>query len=474
MEVIDAAFNELAANVGFPADQLKFLFSLFASYPLGFLMKYLPNSPSLKHMYSIVFSALFSWLCLGPFAIFHSVFSSFVAYLMMATLPHGTAHKVVFVWVLGYMSASHIYRMYFDWMGWTMDFTTSQMLLTQKLTSMAFNYFDGNKPAGKATKEQQERAIKQLPGLLEFYGFVFFLPSYMAGPSMEITEYQNYISGAMFNDSVCKGKMPSTLMPALAGFGRALLLAPLLILQPMFPVSYLISDRYLHHTGILEKLLRLWLHCTLCRIKYYFAWYLSEGIFNATGIGYRLDGTKVSWDRFRNVDFFGVELAPNVRSVTTYWNMRTAEWLRHYVYTRVVPEGTKTVPLYATVATYSVSAFWHGFYPGYYTFFLLTAVVTEVAKDVRRSIRPLFINDKNPNKVSQFIYDVITTVTTSLFLNYGGSQFLLLDLWDGVTLMTGLHFFAHVIAIGGLVFFRSGVARLVLPRPAAPAAKKSA
>ena len=35
--------------------------------------------------------------------------------------------------------------MYTDYMGWTMDFTGPQMLLTIKLTTFAFDYVDGFK-----------------------------------------------------------------------------------------------------------------------------------------------------------------------------------------------------------------------------------------------------------------------------------------------------------------------------------------
>jgi hypothetical protein len=41
------------------------------------------------------------------------------------------------------MSASHIYRLYVDYMGWSLDFTGPQMILVIKLTSFAFNYYDG-------------------------------------------------------------------------------------------------------------------------------------------------------------------------------------------------------------------------------------------------------------------------------------------------------------------------------------------
>lgn len=38
---------------------------------------------------------------------------------------------------------------------------------------------------------------------------------------------------------------------------------------------------------------------------------------------------KINRDRCRNVDFFKVECAPNIHSVTTWWNIRTGDWLKH-------------------------------------------------------------------------------------------------------------------------------------------------
>lgn len=57
------------------------------------------------------------------------------------------------------------------------------------------------------------------------------------------------------------------------------------------------------------------------------------------------------------------------------------------VYLRLTPEGKKPT-LLTTICTYSVSAFWHGFYPGYYIFFLTASIYTEVAKG---SIKYIYI-----------------------------------------------------------------------------------
>jgi hypothetical protein len=41
--------------------------------------------------------------------------------------------------------------MYTDWSGWTLDFSGPQMILTIKLTTIAIDYYDGNR--SKAEKE---------------------------------------------------------------------------------------------------------------------------------------------------------------------------------------------------------------------------------------------------------------------------------------------------------------------------------
>lgn len=398
MKGLDDSILRLSQVVGFPVDQLKFLICLLLGYPAGFAFRKL-QQPASKHLFSIILSIVLSTFSLGPSAFLHTIFSSTITYLIMKFLPHGMAHKVNLVFVLLYMSLSHIYRMYVDYMGWTMDYTTVQMVLTLKLSSFGFNYYDGNCNSEKLTETQKKRAIKELPGLLEYYGFVFFFCGYLAGPHIEIKEYQDFISLEQFRDEVCKGRIPPTTVPALTALSRGILMLPILILQSKYPTIYLTQPKYLYETPFYEQMFRMWLHPTLSRMKYYFGWYVSEGAFIACGASYNgknKDGT-IKWDRFVNVYISMVEAAVNIRSITMWWNIRTADWLKEYIYLRLAPEGQKPT-LVATVTTYAVSAFWHGFYPGYYLFFLTTALYTEVAKDMRRILRWRFVDEEEEKK----------------------------------------------------------------------------
>jgi hypothetical protein len=77
-------------------------------------------------------------------------------------------------------------------------------------------------------------------------------------------------------------------------------------------------------------------------------------------------------------------------------------WLKFYVQGRLVETGKRATFL-ESMATFIVSAFWHGFYPSYYIMFFFAAILSEVNKDIFKagilfhkyipaSIRPIVAN----------------------------------------------------------------------------------
>jgi lysophospholipid acyltransferase len=86
------------------------------------------------------------WFMYG-FEILHIIGTSVACYLILTMMSPKISHQVVFVFMLGYVFAAHVYRWYNDYMGWKMDFTGTQMMLTIKMTMMAFNVHDGSEKA---------------------------------------------------------------------------------------------------------------------------------------------------------------------------------------------------------------------------------------------------------------------------------------------------------------------------------------
>lgn len=69
------------------------------------------------------------------------------------------------------------------------------------------------------------------------------------------------------------------------------------------------------------------------RWKYYFIWSISEASIIISGLGFSgwTDSSppKPRWDRAKNVDILGVELAKSAVVIPAVWNIQVSTWLRH-------------------------------------------------------------------------------------------------------------------------------------------------
>ena len=81
---------------------------------------------------------------------------------------------------------------------------------------------------------------------------------------------------------------------------------------------------------------------------------------------------------------YNLATSQDVKGFITSWNISVHEWLKNYVYLRMITnrnrdkkdslkveknrnEGENFI---ATLSSFLVSAVWHGFYPGFYSFFI--------------------------------------------------------------------------------------------------------
>jgi hypothetical protein len=78
-----------------------------------------------------------------------------VTFAMMHLMPRHKQKKWVFVFVMAYLSGSHIYRMWDNFGGWDMDITTYTMILTCKLSAIAYCYADGAEKEEDLLPEQK-------------------------------------------------------------------------------------------------------------------------------------------------------------------------------------------------------------------------------------------------------------------------------------------------------------------------------
>lgn len=297
-----------------------------------------------------------------------------------------------FVFLMGYMSVSHIYRQIKSDPS-VVDVTGAQMVMVMKLTAFCWNVYDGTLPEESLSDHQKDRALRTLPSLLDYAGFVLFFPSLFAGPAFDFVDYRRWIETSMFDlppgtdpskapPTRKKRKIPRSGTPAAwkAVAGLAWIFA-FLQFSGWYNQGTVLSPTY-NEYGFVRRVWLLHMLGFTTRMKYYGVWSLTEGACILAGIGYKgVDPRtgKADWNRLQNVRPLDIELAQNSHAYLGNWNINTNKWLRNYVYLRVTPKGKKP-GFRATLATFVTSAFWHGFYPGYYMAFILASFIQNIAK----------------------------------------------------------------------------------------------
>jgi lysophospholipid acyltransferase len=299
---------------------------------------------------------------------------------------------VGFVFLMGHLSVNHFSRLYADEPG-AVDITGAQMVLLMKLNAFCWNVADGQLPADQLSPFQRDRMLPELPPLLDFAAYVLFFPSMFAGPSFDFVEYRRWIDTSMFDVPSHvepskrppvrrKRQIPRSGTPAAWKAASGLFwLACFIYLSGNYGPTQLLTPNFTE-LGFWRRMAFLYMVPLTARCKYYGVWSLTEGACILTGLGYNgVDPAtgRVSWDRLRNIDPWGVETAQNVKSYLGGWNMNTNNWLRNYVYLRVTPRGKKP-GFRASLITFGTSALWHGFHPGYYITFIVASFIQSVAK----------------------------------------------------------------------------------------------
>lgn len=73
------------------------------------------------------------------------------------------------------------------------------MVLTQKVTSLAFSLHDGLvRKSEELTPFQKQQLIRKVPNPLEYYSYVLHFHAVMVGPTILFADYVEFIEGKQF------------------------------------------------------------------------------------------------------------------------------------------------------------------------------------------------------------------------------------------------------------------------------------
>ncbi len=71
------------------------------------------------------------------------------------------------------------------------------MIITQKVTTLAFSIHDGvSRDESELTKSQEYHAVRKLPSALEYFAYTLHFQGLMAGPLVFYRDYIEFIEGS--------------------------------------------------------------------------------------------------------------------------------------------------------------------------------------------------------------------------------------------------------------------------------------
>ncbi|XP_036302044.1 lysophospholipid acyltransferase 1 isoform X6 [Pipistrellus kuhlii] len=418
--------HPLSRRLGIPLDQVNFvacqLVALFAAFWFRIYLSPSKTSPVARHTFATIFGIYFVIFCFGWYS----------AHLFVLVLMcYG---------ILVTASVSNIHR--------------PLMIVTQKITTLAFQVHDGlGRRAEDLSAEQHRLAVKVKPSFLEYLSYLLNFMSVIAGPCNNFKDYIAFIEGRHIHmkllevnwkekgfHSLPEPSPMGAVIHKLCVTGVSLLL--FLTLTKTFPVACLADDWFVHKANFLTRLGYLYVVMQASKPKYYVAWTLADAVNNAAGFGFSgVDQNgNFCWDLLSNLNIWKIETATSFKMYLGNWNIQTATWLKRVCYERV--------PWYPTVFTFILSALWHGVYPGYYFTFLTGILVTVAARTVRNNCRHYFLS----SKALKVAYDVATWAATQLAVSYTVAPFVMLAVEPTINLYKSMYFYLHIVSLLIILF----------------------
>lgn len=298
---------------------------------MGWFMHYCLHSTTLRHLYATILGVLIQLYMYGD-GIKHSFILSIVVYIMMQALPRKNQANYVMFFVLAYLSGQHIYRMLDNFGGFDLDITTFTMLLICKLSALAFCYKDGAEKEEDLTEEQKKWQVKEVPGLLEYFSYVFFCQTAALGVFFEFSDYKRFIERTHEYKEV-----PSPISMSICWLVQGFTWIGIFIVgSNYFYLPDCWSDAYATWP-LWYRLVFFHVAMSLKRFFYYGPFSITTGAIIACGLGYngKTPEKKDKWDKIVQIFVFDIEKGKSPNECLRFWNHQVHLWLKYYIGGRI-------------------------------------------------------------------------------------------------------------------------------------------
>ncbi|KAK6094457.1 Lysophospholipid acyltransferase [Batrachochytrium dendrobatidis] len=441
----------IANQLGLPTEFLAICSCLVSSFPLALLYNHIPKSnPILRHWFCFLSTSSIIILLFGVTSYLNVLVPTLITYGLTSIAGGDRLVPIlVSVGVIVQLFILHVQIQLLHANDLTyVNISTPMMVMAIKLSLFAWSVYDGTRSTKDLDSDMVPFAIKEMPDLIEYLGFIFYFATFWVGPAFDYQYYYEYTRsiGPYTRKS-------ASLNAGLRVLGLGILMMIMFVtVDTRWGASALFNGPFFTNYTVLERIGVVQLTGFSVRAKFAAAWKLSEAAAILTGLGSNGIDPKTNQelhDRLDNVDILQVELGQSPKQVVDGWNKKTAGWLKRCVYLRIIPFAPTAV---ATGVTNLVSAFWHGVYPGFYLAFGSGTFIVLAGRTLRRHLRPLFVAEKAKFKWLKPVYDFFGFVFTMSVLNYLFTSFFARWAIKSLQIWYAMYFFGHIgmiAVIGG-------------------------
>jgi lysophospholipid acyltransferase len=113
-----------------------------------------------------------------------------------------------------------------------------------------------------------------------------------------------------------------------------------------FNIKYLVSEEF-KALSLIEQYFWVLFIGRLYEHKFIGAFQLQDVFLTASGLSYsgKNEEGEHEWYTVKGIYTYEILFSTNMTEFARYWNHQTHDWLRYYVYTRLVPKGQKPTAL---------------------------------------------------------------------------------------------------------------------------------
>jgi len=248
----------------------------------------------------------------------------------------------------------------------------------------------------------------------------------------------------MFKDE--KGAIPPSLFPAMWCFLLGVIYLGLHNVGALYyPSSYLNTPDYFI-SPFWKRMIAIWLCCKITMMKYLGVWLVGEGSIILTGIGYagRKSGVTL-WNGLSNVNPWHYETCINLQGVVESFNINTNDWIKRYVFKRLMFLGNKNISLLISLIFLAI---WHGFAVGYFMCFLLEFVDLEAERRLRERLNGPISNlhSANPSLLKlllRYMCNIFCYFNRTFQVSYGLISFELKKLDLSLAVYSSVYWIGH-------------------------------